>query len=135
MYEELIKNLRVCSRCDFGQNCNECTQRSEDRFCCDVLLHKAADAIEELVKGNESLAADLADSNERRKKKRKPQWIPVTERLPEKSGWYLTFVCNKWQGSLSDQTVSIWDGERFHVGSFAIVTHWMPLPEPPKDGE
>lgn len=48
MYDELIKNLRTCSRCDFGQDCNSCTQKSEDEFCCDILLHKAADAIEGL---------------------------------------------------------------------------------------
>ncbi len=50
MYEELVKNLRICSRCDFGQDCNGCTQKSDDAFCCDKLLHQAADAIEELKK-------------------------------------------------------------------------------------
>lgn len=48
MYDELIKNLRICSRCDFGQNCNECTQDRDDRFCCDKLLSASADAIEKL---------------------------------------------------------------------------------------
>lgn len=47
-YDELVKNLRICSRCDFGQDCNGCTQKSDDAFCCDKLLHEAADAIEEL---------------------------------------------------------------------------------------
>ena len=47
-YEQLIKNLRICSRCDFGQKCNECTQETTDKFCCDKLLHDAADAIEKL---------------------------------------------------------------------------------------
>ena len=48
MYDELVRNLRICSRCDFGQDCNGCTQKSDDAFCCDKLLHEAADAIEEL---------------------------------------------------------------------------------------
>ncbi len=47
MYEELVNNLRICSRCDFGQNCNGCTQKSDDAFCCDKLLQEAANAIEE----------------------------------------------------------------------------------------
>ena len=46
MDDELIKNLRICSRCDFEQDCNGCTQKSDDDFCCDKLLHQAADAIE-----------------------------------------------------------------------------------------
>ena len=45
MYDELIKNLRICS---LEQGCNGCTQESDDVFCCDKLLHQAADAIEEL---------------------------------------------------------------------------------------
>lgn len=55
MYEELVKNLRICSRCDFGQDCNGCTQKSDDAFCCDKLLHQAADAIEELLKAAKAM--------------------------------------------------------------------------------
>ena len=49
MYDELVKSLRICSKCDFGQNCWGCKQKSDDVFCCDKLLHEAADAIEDLI--------------------------------------------------------------------------------------
>ena len=127
MYDELIKQLRylakVYSICE-----NENMQEYK-------LAVKAADAIEELVKENESLAADLADSNERRKKNRKPQWIPVTERLPEENGSYLAFD-GKVLELFYDKD---WDDAAWTdpVENYMTYqpTHWMPLPEPPKDGE
>ena len=48
------------------------------------------------------------------------KWIPVTERLPEKTGEHI-LVCYS-DGWISDQYTPVDDG----------VTHWMPLPEPPK---
>lgn len=60
----------------------------------------------------------------------KSKWIPVTERLPEttcrnmvtKYGIpFLAYYTGKeWRES---GTLSVLDG----------ITHWMPLPEPPKD--
>ena len=55
------------------------------------------------------------------------KWIPVTERLPEVKGFYLTarkkdvFV-EQWNG--------VWFSQRCHL---AQPTNWMPLPEPPKE--
>lgn len=129
MYDELIKNLRHDSASAL-QNC-------EFDFVHSWML-EAADAIEELVKENESLAADLADSNERRKKKRKPQWIPVTERLPPIGEEVIVFA--------DRTTIRIWSLERYHPTiadvfweredgyheDTDVVTHWMPLPQPPE---
>ena len=60
----------------------------------------------------------------------KPEWISVDERLPDGNGRFLT-VDRK-----GDMMVCYWE-KRF--GWFASVcnknaiTHWMPLPEPPKN--
>ena len=58
------------------------------------------------------------------------KWIPVTERLPEKDGIYLTFSKKKEYEFHFFQTgkrmwPAVWDEDG--------VTHWMPLPEPPKE--
>ena len=58
-------------------------------------------------------------------------WIHVDERMPEKNMWCL--VC--YEGlRMPVGNMSHWfDGNRFHnIGPWA-VTHWQPLPEPPKE--
>lgn len=79
---------------------------SKNAELLDVLM-KAADAIEELSK---------------------PRWIPVTDRCPEKSGDYIVFddcrnlYVNEWHCLLKKWQ---YDDSR--------ITHWMPLPQPPKE--
>ena len=49
-----------------------------------------------------------------------PKWIPVSERLQEKTGEHI-LVCYS-DGWICDQYTPVDEG----------VTHWMPIPEPPK---
>lgn len=62
---------------------------------------------------------------------RKQEWIAVEERLPDRVGKYLvaTFDRRVGIGNLIDY---------YCVGELSFdsykVTHWMPLPEPPKGG-
>lgn len=120
MYEELAKKLRylasVYSICG-NENTNEYR-----------LAVEAADAIEDLskmldeeVEINTALECNM------------PVWIPVSERLPEEYKYVLCktdygmevgYHCNEWG---QDE----WTTGKFASGSFD-VTHWMPLPEPPK---
>ena len=74
-----------------------------------VLCQQAADAIEELSK---------------------PRWIPVTERLPEPYTWVLVSA-EKHKVAFD----AFYDGAQWKdaVLNVLIVTHWMPLPEPPKE--
>lgn len=70
------------------------------------------------------------------------QWIPVSERLPEeREGWCNTFsdtvlVAHKrHDGSIGMRTSCTIDG-KWHSDVQNIqyeITHWMPLPEPPKE--
>lgn len=69
-----------------------------------------------------------------------PRWIPVTERLPEKGGYYL--VNARFGITIMEFTMG---NERYmEKPSFVSellgrcngdVTHWMPLPKSPKDGD
>lgn len=58
------------------------------------------------------------------------RWIHVSERLPEKNTWNL--VC--YEGNrMPLGNMSHWfDGERFKDIQSWPVSHWRPLPEPPK---
>lgn len=63
-----------------------------------------------------------------------PKWIPVTERLPEKDKEVLCLLGDGefWLAVWDHCDDGLWtDGERWVSKCF--VTHWMPLPEPPKE--
>lgn len=112
MYEDLLRELRCCPDAEYG--CSRCKLK-ESLHCRETLMRESADAIEKLKE-------ELAD---------KPKWIPVTERLPEEdaiviltdhidvgTGW---FNGKGWRTPFAD------------IDEYRI-THWMPLPEPPKEG-
>ena len=68
------------------------------------------------------------------------KWIPVTERLPELHEEVL--VCTEEYGEtvLGFAMVAVFDGtgwlEAWERKTYlTAVTHWMPLPEPPKEDE
>lgn len=79
------------------------------------------------------------------------KWIPVTERLPEIGGCYI--VALKYKYDFEKEYTYDTDVATFHFGydrgyidgqwntyvdwdegqQYLHVTHWMPLPEPPKE--
>jgi hypothetical protein len=124
MYEELVKRLRDISNSDSNIKSNY----------IGLTMIQATDAIEELSK---------------------PKWIPVTDRLPNERGGRL-LVCLKlstgelWQSicryanNLHDvdkydfpnenrQGFYCYDNEWGEYTEIENVTHWMPLPPPPKE--
>ena len=54
------------------------------------------------------------------------EWIPVSERLPEKKGYFLTSTV------FNDVYCDFWNGEEFERTEMILA--WMPLPEPYKKG-
>lgn len=61
------------------------------------------------------------------------KWIPVEERLPEEHKRVLCYMVYG-QGLLTIVQDNEWLGDEWEIDS-DCVTHWMPLPEPPKEGE
>jgi hypothetical protein len=71
------------------------------------------------------LTAGLAELRER------TRWIPVSEGLPEDSGRYICAI------RYNEEPKKMWVEQRFwNIFGWdmytSIVTHWMPLPEPPE---
>ena len=62
-----------------------------------------------------------------------PRWISVEERLPKVKGSYL--VCGKHWIARSEPitTIHYWWGDSWAQSTVFEITHWMPLPEPPKE--
>lgn len=116
MYEELVKRLR--DPCQY-ENC--------------VLCQEAADAIEDLEfacnryeKDYKALCAYL------------PKWISVNERLPIVGDKVIVAIKDESGDSAFVYTYTGWysgNGKKWIVDDDFnnYVTHWMPLPEPPKE--
>lgn len=62
------------------------------------------------------------------------RWIPVTERLPEDGQIVLTCKNGICEVQTYEARRNGWVSGRF-FWSMAFATHWMPLPDAPKDGE
>lgn len=121
MYDDLIKTIRQ-NTCHFDA-CGMCPKRNA--LCLDRIALQAADAIEELSAIREEQKAQIIAMAA----EDKPRWIPITEKLPEEDGCYLVAVKNDHQRRYSK---TAW----FSHDSWLArqdVTHWMSLPEPPKE--
>jgi len=57
------------------------------------------------------------------------RWIPCSERMPDKNGWYLVMIANEWYDVSSDYCAKI--GGEVYWSDKSSITHWMPLPDPP----
>ena len=141
-YTELIKALRVCKR--YPESCSYCVE--ENDYCRQRDMCKAADAIEEMQREYDSIAKSLCESVElvRKLRERVPRWISVTERLPEPYTHVLVFCkFNASKRSVNQYWETIGkcnrddNGKRYWAlygeALFWTITHWMPLPQPPKE--
>ena len=113
MYDELIKRLY--------ENC--------------ILYQQAADAIAEL---EDRLA--IADEDKIKFFLQIPRWIPATERPPEKEEIYWCYTnqgamceCRWTNDKYGLGTFDRWGWNIMDVPQYQKITHWMPLPEPPKE--
>ena len=141
--EELIKALR-CTFALVGETeeCKTCPYYVEERLNDDLREKLGTDVWTSC--DTEKVCMDAANQIERDQKEiaelrgNVPQWIPVTERLPEDRGTVLVVVYwhERWGVHLGwcARERGAWN---VHVGfadrSDVAVTHWMPLPEPAKE--
>lgn len=77
--------------------------------------------------------ARYEDLGEPEELQRKPEWISVEDRLPEvdETGYTYVLVCMDDEfittaDFTTDESFGLWEDS-------GEVTHWMPLPEPPKE--
>lgn len=110
MSKEQIEEMAKLICTDFGKKCDSCT--FAEHFCCPATAH-----------------AEIF-YNAGYRKRRVVTWVSVDERLPEENIRVLVYL----NETLYDYTHI--DTDRIKRGSWVrwgkAVTHWMPLPEPPK---
>lgn len=82
----------------------------------------------ELVDPTEAVADYLLDSGVTVQ-----EWIPVTERLPENIANRVLVVCERSNGVFyAHYEKPFWINLETDKPFISTVTHWIPLPEPPK---
>lgn len=139
---EILSALRHCTS-DLG--CDTCPMRAgiEQRaFCVATLLKESKTATIDLLAGIDAAKRRCAQAQAERDALREkvPRWISVEDRLPE-----------VWKNEENDVLVNYMiyapefgaDIGNYHAEAkrwlcMAIpctVTHWMPLPEAPEEGE
>lgn len=135
MYDDLILRLRDAAK--MSEALAVLLPYSEGNATA-KLYNEAADAIEELSKRvDESIPKD--DAEIIIAEVAKPRWIPVTERLPEFEGAVLCMRKSNVYGVRPYQEILYVDEYGFKnyddiYLADGVVTHWMPLPEPPEEG-
>ena len=119
-YAELVTRLKQ-SDDNCNAECYECSGECLSSGC--NIFSEAADAIEELLDELTTI------------RKQFPRWISVEERLPEVVVDVL--VTDGSNVCISRQVRYVSPTERFTFWSRddLDLTHWMPLPEPPKGVE
>ena len=120
--KELATALRICTN-EEECGCENCpyVHLSESGICCENCLKlQAADMLEKLA----------AEKDEK-----KPEWISVKDRLPEKKNE--AYLCSLdsclFPGSQYIDIRAFCDDGKWEANG--TVTHWMPLPELPKEEE
>lgn len=112
--EELVKTLRLCD----DTSCTGCAL-FEFVNCGSAAKQQAADMLEKLATEKEA---------------KKPEWICVKDRLPEKNNIVLVCMDNGQYKVVLTSYLSRY-GEWISYDKNQKVTHWMPFPEPPKEEE
>lgn len=119
--KEIIQALRLCGKID--SNCRECKLWGNDR-CVEHLAGAAADLIEHLTAENAVLREKV------------PQWVSVDDRHP-KPGTRVLATDGVFVGEAYRTSADTWrryDGIAMRDCIGSVVTHWMPLPEAPEEG-
>ena len=150
MDEELIRSLRICGNWEHqvrvagSDLCDGCKYQVDGdcksfKGTKELLLNEAADAIEELQQIAEHYEEAAHDyfKDVCYYLERVPKWIPVTEALPL-YGQDVLAVRTYGDGEKCQEVlmahIAVWNegtGEKWW--SATNITHWMPLPNPPKE--
>lgn len=112
-----------CSHCPYYLTCTH----------CDIELHKDALAYIKQLEEDRKERDILAEAYQELEANQ-PKWISVEERLPKHKQVVLAYVDPCLEIVQLDAFDEMWKTD---VGWFKLdsVTHWMPLPAPPKEDE
>lgn len=112
--EEIKTALKVCPEDD----CSSCSYEIS-YMCSDYMMRDALALIERLESERDAVLAKV------------PEWINAKKSPPTKKGYYIVSWSNRWQTQIE---MIYFRGNQWAKRADEI-THWMPLPKPPKEKE
>lgn len=127
-YDKLIENLRYeASYAYLGSDGERLAKMMRD----------ASDAIEELSREYDSVSKSFCESVElvRKLQPKVQRWISVKERLPEPYTRVIGYMAWKAITAIEFQNNHWYSIDHLEPLPDEAVTHWMPLPQPPKEDE
>lgn len=133
MADRVNSLLADLAHCSGGNSCELCNHCDNGNFMCiDNLAADAADVLQEYVDRCKRYADEIMMLREQ------PRWIPVTERLPAEGERVLAAVEGTWVGEAYRDMRDVWMrsyGTPWDASIGVSVTHWMPLPDAPREKE
>ena len=151
--KEIIQAQRICFRdLDDGAACPNCPLYGNEN-CLAEVMGGAVDLLERLSGANAHLYEELewkdkvialaqkeqakAEAERDALREKVPQWISVDDRHP-KTGTRVLATDGVFVGEAYRTSADTWrryDGIAMRDCIGSVVTHWMPLPEAPEEGE
>ena len=128
--EEIKKGLNHCSE----DGCKQCPYKY-DCDMADGFSVLAGDALAYI----QQLEHQIGELTEKvsQLEAAQPKWISVEERLPERGEYFVRCIHNYTDNDEYEcHKVAIYLSEEYRwidVGNLLKVTHWMPIPELPKE--
>ena len=153
--KETVQSLRICSHRTDVQACTECSL-FDNEDCMGDMMAGAADLIERLTAENADLCKEIewkdmmialaqrkqaeAEAERDALREKAPQWISVASRLPElwkneRTGEPVNYIVHSPYFGTDIGNYHKEAGTWLCMGLPCTVTHWMPLPEAPEEGE
>ena len=116
MFDDALALLREQEARELSESCDNCDEYDKEKHSCPKFCRVIRETVDEM----------------------KSKWIPVTERLPEKSGFYLCYTEFKifavLHFSRKHKLFNWFDGMNpGEINSDIKCIAWMPIPKPPKE--
>ena len=115
---------------------------------CEILDPEHREHYDSIDPVNEACRMAISALRAQSSSEKPNNWIRVEDRLPEETDEKVIIACKTLRGKLSYTTTAYYrkskgffeirvDGDYVFgsVGTDDVVTHWMPLPEPPEEAQ
>lgn len=145
-YKDIANRLRKWAN---GETCEDCPAKTDLAFCAADAITYLLDELSELEAKNIRLQGQVENANVacakweglfRAELEKNPVWVSINDKMPEKDEEVLLRfesgnMAVGWWDSFSECIVDwyCYAGDDFYEYCFDTPTHWMPLPEPPKE--